>query len=185
MTPTSQPGRTGMIIMEQVTHSAPPQGGWWRWIDRLEGNWRGEFADAQQEAIWNKASASALCLVGWVGVLAALVFVTLDADRYGPCVVALALVALTGPLFAQVVARQQNVRPVSRVPSWPSAAVDALLTGIAFFVFLRANEPGQSWRAPAISAVVVGVFWAVTLRLLLRRRQNPPVRRAGQASGRR
>ena len=172
--------------MEQVTRSAPPQGGWSTWIDKLEGNWRDDFADERQEAIWNKACASALYLVGWLGVVAALVFVTVDADRYFPCVLALAAIAVIGPVSAQVVARRQDVRPVSRVPSWPSLAVDAVRMGLMFYVYLRVREPGQGWRTSAILSVVVATFWAVTLHLVQQQRvRNADVRRTAQASVRR
>jgi FtsH-binding integral membrane protein len=169
--------------MEQVTHSAPPQGGSSTWIDRLEGSWRDEFADERQEAIWNKASASALTLVGWVGVLAALVFVTVDAARYSPCALALGLVACAGPMFTQAIARRQDVRPVSRVPSWPAMAVNALLTGLTFYVLIRAMEPEQGWRAAAVSAVAFAALWALGLRSVLRKRQKTAVGRGRQVSG--
>jgi len=169
--------------MEQVTHSAPPQGGSSTWIDRLEGNWRGEFADERQEAIWNKASASALFLVGWVGVLAALVFVTLDAARYSPCALALGLLACAGPVFAQVIASRQDVRPVSRVLSWPAAAVEALLSGLTFYVLIRAMDPEQGWRTAAVSAAAFAAVWAVGLRSVLRKRQKTAAGRGDQVSG--
>ena len=169
--------------MEQVTRSAPPQGGRLTWIGKLERNWRGDFADERQEAIWNKACASALYLVGWVGVVAALVFVTVDADRYAPCALALDVIAVAGPVFAQAVARRQDVRPVSRVPSWPSLALDGLLMGVTFYVYLRAMEPGHGWRTQAILSVVVAGFWAITLRLVLQQRRNSADRRADRGPG--
>ena len=145
------------------------------WIDKLQGNWSGDFADERQQATWNKASASAMYLMMWASIVAAFGFITVDANRYSSCALVLCLIAMGGPVYAQTVARRQNARPVSRVPSWPSMTVNALLFGITFFVITRLLDRGEGWRTGAISSVAVAVFWTVVMRFVLQRRHNSTV----------
>jgi hypothetical protein len=51
-----------VIVMPETDSSARAHGGPSAWIDGLRPFWSNGFEDERQEAVWNKAAASALNL---------------------------------------------------------------------------------------------------------------------------
>jgi hypothetical protein len=168
--------RTGMIVMEQDTRPAPPEGRLVTGIERLQGQWSGASGDERQQAVWNKAAASGMYLMMWASLIAALAFMAIDDRKYSTIVFILLLIGFGGPGYAAWVARRQGFTPASRVPSWPSLALSGLMFGVLMFVVDRWMDPGHDWRIRVIGCVVAVAIFVVGLRLLLQRRHDRSVR---------
>jgi hypothetical protein len=172
----------GMIVMAGQASPAPASGGSPAWMDKVQRHWGGTFEDEQQQAIWNKASTSALYLTTLAIFLANLVFITADYSRYASCSVVFFFIGLGGLWYAQAVARRQNVRPIPRVPSWLATGMSsALFGGILFVVVTRGLDSGGGWQSRAVTCAVTAVVWGVLSRVILKRRHDRMVRAEIQA----
>jgi hypothetical protein len=105
-------------------------------------------------------------------LLASLVFISIDYDRYVASSLVSFLIGLGGLRYAQAVARRQDVRPIRRVTSWPGTAAASALFGGIMFVLVRAMDPGSSWQSRAVTSTVVAVAWGVTTRMILKGRHD-------------
>src|SRR5664280_1591939 len=166
--PSTIEDRKGVIVMPETDSSARMHGGPSTWIDKLQQSLSNGFEDERQEAVWNKASTSALYLTTSAIFVADLVFISIDYNRYGSASFVFLLIALGGLLYAQLTARRQNVRPVVRAPSWRSTAVSSVLFGALFFVITRAMDHGGDWRTRLILCAVVAMVWGTLMRAALK-----------------
>jgi hypothetical protein len=163
----------GMISMEGQAGPAGARGARSTWADAIQRYWSGTFADEQQQAVFNTASASALYLTTTASFLASLVFLSVNYDRYLASSLTFFLIGLGGLRYAQAVARHQNVHPIRKVPSWPGTAAASALFGILMFTVTRAMDPGMDWRSRAVLCAVVAVVWGVVTRLILKAKYEP------------
>jgi hypothetical protein len=162
--------------MPRTDSSAAAHGGQSAWIGGFHRFLSSDFEDERQEAVWNKAAASALSLT-WLAILVAdLVFVLIDYDRYASVSFVSFMIASGGLVYAQLKAGRQGVRPRVRVPSWPAMALGSVLFGTLFFFLTRAMDHGGDWRTRAISSAAVAVFWGIAMRVTLKRKHDRALR---------
>jgi hypothetical protein len=166
----------GMISMDGQAGPTGARGTWFTWADAVQRYWSGTFEDEQQQAVFNTASASALYLTTTASFLASLVFLSLDYDRYVASSFTSFLISLGGLRYAQLVARQQNVSAIRKVPSWRGTVAASALFGILMYTLTRAMDPGTGWQSRAVLCAVVAVVWGVLSRMIMKGKsaQTPP-----------
>ena len=161
-----------MISMDGKAGAAGTRGASSTWADVVQRYWSGTFEDEQQQAVSDRASASALYLTTTASFLASLVFISIDYDRYVASSLTFFFIGLGGLRYAQRIARRQNVSPVRKIPSWRATAAASALFGAILFTVTRAMDPGTGWQSRAVTCIVVAVFWGVVTRAILRARYN-------------
>jgi uncharacterized membrane protein len=157
-----------MITMEQERMSTP--GSAPAWLDKLQLVGSGSFEDERQRAVWNQAVTSAYGLTWTAMLIAVLIFLVIDYNRYSACAFVFFMIFSLGGSYAQWIARRQNVRPVVRTPSWPATVLSGALFGLLFFVLTQTTDPAANVQHKAIMCAILAVIWALAFRMIMKRR---------------
>ena len=157
-----------MITMEEAHASTPAPAP--AWLDKLQLVGSGSFQDERQRAVWNQAVTSAYSLTLISTVIADLIFLAIDYNRYAACGFVFLMIVSLGGSYAQWIARRQNVRPVVRTPSWPATVLSGTLFGLVFFVLTQMMDPSPNLQRKAITCAVAAAIWALILRVIIKRR---------------
>jgi FtsH-binding integral membrane protein len=157
-----------MITMQEAHTSTPAPAP--AWLDKLQLVGSSSFEDARQRAVWNQAITSAYGLTLTATVIANLIFLAVDYNRYASCGFVFLMIVSLGGSYAQWLARRQNVKPVVRTPSWPSTVLSGTLFGLVFFVLTQMMDPSANLQRKAVICAVVAAIWALILRMIVKRR---------------
>jgi len=145
-------------------------------LEKLRQQWTGDLQDERQQAVWNEASASALYLTVALTLVATIVFMVVDFQRYAPCIFVFFGIAMLGLTSAEAFARRRNVRPVPKRPSWRRISVMSLLCGSGFFVLELATDHTRDWQSLAVQSAVFAVLWGVAMRFVLANKRERALR---------